>query len=520
MKNMMRSYFFLLKSIIKENRKYIIWKFAITLMLGTLPIINIILFSSLYENIASNKYEWWNLAIEFSVFSLFSFIVRFLSLYLNGYLYNSVIYKIEKKIYAELLEIAYNIDFIKYYESDFYDKFDFISKNLKTSINTILESSFNLIQNFVSVFSLLILIQKYDLSILLVTFIYVGVVLIIQRKKKRMVISKQLGINKYSYLGLYLRLMLVDRGFIKELKTNQRAYGTVLNRNNNNLNDQLLFQKEEDKKMVLISGMELFLEILFNIMVVIMLIIPKQIGDNNLNRFVTMYPSVLQFTNSITNFLILIPIIMGEMDVIKKFDNLLITIPEPKTKVKTEINYIEIINLDYSYNNNIKIFRNFNLKLCKGNTLLIVGRNGSGKSTLILLLANLLKVKNGKIIINKKYDLNNYVFSDVSVLFQDYYLYPLTIKENLYFLKKKKIYDILGISEILKKHNIDEDVFLSNSHSETGINLSGGELKKIAIARVLLSDASLMIFDEPDNMLDEFTKNRLYNYLNEIKKRK
>ena len=141
-------------------------------MLGTLPIINIILFSSLYENIASNKYEWWNLAIEFSVFSLFSFIVRFLSLYLNGYLYNSVIYKIEKKIYAELLEIAYNIDFIKYYESDFYDKFDFISKNLKTSINTILESSFNLIQNFVSVFSLLILIQKYDLSILLVTFIY------------------------------------------------------------------------------------------------------------------------------------------------------------------------------------------------------------------------------------------------------------------------------------------------------------------------------------------------------------
>ena len=70
---------------------------------------------------------------------------------------------------------------------------------------------------------------------------------------------------------------------------------------------------------------------------------------------------------------------------------------------------------------------------------MIVGRNGSGKSTLILLLANLLKVKNGKIIINKKYDLNNYVFSDVSVLFQDYYLYPLTIKENLYFLKKKKI---------------------------------------------------------------------------------
>jgi len=186
---------------------------------------------------------------------------------------------------------------------------------------------------------------------------------------------------------------------------------------------------------------------------------------------------------------------------------------------------LEFKNVSFHYPNSEElILKNINTKIKVGKKLAIVGQNGAGKSTFIKLLCRLYDPTEGEILLNgidiKKYDYDEYM-KIFSVVFQDFNLFGYTIAENIAvdtsFDEKKimKCLDEVGMRERVEKMKNGINSYLYKSIEE-GIEISGGEAQKIAIARALYKDSPIVIMDEPTAALDPKSELEIYENFNKM----
>lgn len=160
-----------------------------------------------------------------------------------------------------------------------------------------------------------------------------------------------------------------------------------------------------------------------------------------------------------------------------------------------------------------------------GAKVALVGYNGAGKSTLVKLLMRLYDPTGGTIAYGGEnlpaYPLQTYREA-VSVLFQDYQIIAATLAENVTMgapLDEERLLDVLhkvGFDEMLQTLPLGIHTPLTKEFDENGVNLSGGEAQKIAIARVLYSNAQVLILDEPSSALDPLSEYRLNETIREL----
>lgn len=187
---------------------------------------------------------------------------------------------------------------------------------------------------------------------------------------------------------------------------------------------------------------------------------------------------------------------------------------------------IEFKNVSFKYQtSNDYVLKNINLKFNVGSKLAIVGMNGSGKTTFIKLLCRLYDPTEGEILLNgidiKKYNYLEYLMI-FSVVFQDFQLLSLKLGENVASsinYDSCVVEDCLiraGFKDKLRKLNNNLNTYLYKQINENGINISGGEAQKIAIARALYKDSPFIILDEPTASLDPIAEAEIYSKFNEI----
>lgn len=166
-----------------------------------------------------------------------------------------------------------------------------------------------------------------------------------------------------------------------------------------------------------------------------------------------------------------------------------------------------------------------NMKFEIGKRMAVVGMNGSGKTTFIKLLCRLYDPTEGEILLNgidiRKYNYAEYMMI-FSVVFQDFSLFALTLAKNV---AAGEIYDRARVLDCLDKAGFSDrlnslpdgiDTYLYKDYNKDGINVSGGEAQKIAIARTLYKDAPFIILDEPTAALDPIAEAEIYEKFNEI----
>lgn len=190
---------------------------------------------------------------------------------------------------------------------------------------------------------------------------------------------------------------------------------------------------------------------------------------------------------------------------------------------------LEFRNVSFHYPNNDKmVLKNVSFRLKTGRKLAIVGANGAGKTTFIKLLCRLYDPTEGEILLNgidiRKYNYDEYIRL-FSVVFQDYKIFSFSVAENvaagpeydrervIKSLQEAGIYERVqemksGIDSKLLKDQQDGD--------EEGIEISGGEKQKIALARALYRDAPMVILDEPTSALDPIAEQDIYTRFNEM----
>lgn len=240
---------------------------------------------------------------------------------------------------------------------------------------------------------------------------------------------------------------------------------------------------------------------------------------NNLQTLSTLYPKLRQhslYIDKIRHFLY--------------YETKIKNLDEAKdiTEIFKELVFEKV---SFGYRKDDQIIHEISLTIHAGEKIALVGYNGSGKTTLTKLLMRLYDVEQGKILWNgtdiREYKVSSYRKNFGSV-FQDYNIYATTIADNVKMdLVQEE--DKKGISQGLKESGfslkLDQlehglDTPLTKEFEKDGVNLSGGENQKIAIARVFLKECPIIILDEPSSALDPISEYNLNHSMIEISKKK
>lgn len=175
---------------------------------------------------------------------------------------------------------------------------------------------------------------------------------------------------------------------------------------------------------------------------------------------------------------------------------------------------IEFRNVSFRYPGSQRlVLRDLNLRLDVGERLAIIGENGEGKTTLVKLITRLYDPTEGQILLDgidlREYRLED-LYQEISVIFQDFMRYELTARENIAAGRIQELTNtelLLDAAEksqagaVIERLPLGYDQMLGRRF-EGGVDLSGGEWQKIALARAYLRDAQLLILDEPTAALD------------------
>ena len=175
--------------------------------------------------------------------------------------------------------------------------------------------------------------------------------------------------------------------------------------------------------------------------------------------------------------------------------------------------------------------RNLNFELAAGEILALVGENGAGKTTLVKLLARLYDPDEGRIVLDG-HDLREYdlfaLRANIGVIFQDFMRYNFTAADNIAVGRIEARDDRARIIESAERSLADEVIRklpeqydqLLGKRFRTGIDLSGGEWQKVAIARAYMRDAQLLILDEPTAALDARAEYEVFERFKELSRGK
>ena len=181
----------------------------------------------------------------------------------------------------------------------------------------------------------------------------------------------------------------------------------------------------------------------------------------------------------------------------------------------------ELRNVSFAYSKESgNVITNLNLTIRPYDKIALVGYNGAGKTTLTKLLMRLYDPTEGDIFYDginiKEYDIQEYR-ERIGAVFQDYELFGATLTENVGLdvaerIDEKRVKDALaqsGFEERLKTLTKGLKTDITTEFAEDGVNLSGGESQKVAVARVFYNDADFMILDEPSSALDPIAEYQL-----------
>jgi ATP-binding cassette subfamily B protein len=199
-------------------------------------------------------------------------------------------------------------------------------------------------------------------------------------------------------------------------------------------------------------------------------------------------------------------------------------LPAPRPIVRG----VEFRNVSFSYPGNTRrVLDQINFQLHTNERLALIGENGQGKTTIVKLITRLYDPTEGQILLDgvdlRDYDLED-LHREIGVIFQDFMRYEMTARENIAIGRIEEIDNLEMLKSAAHKSMADETIGrLSDGYDqvlgrrfEQGVDLSGGEWQKVALARAYLRDAQLLILDEPTAALDARSEFEVFHRFAEL----
>jgi ABC-type multidrug transport system fused ATPase/permease subunit len=254
-------------------------------------------------------------------------------------------------------------------------------------------------------------------------------------------------------------------------------------------------------------------------------------GNITLGDFAMYLAATMAFTKAANNIISFTIGLNYTTKYIGDFTDFIYTADSLKKEGSTKIDdpnwTFEFKNVSYKYPFSDQfILKEINVRFGLGDRITLVGDNGAGKTTFVKLLMRFYDVTTGEILLNGKnineYDYDEY-FKMFSTVFQDYQLFAFTIAENIAFDEataedmEPQIIDALNKAGMLEKVSLlteKMNSYLGKGFENDGIEFSGGEMQKIAIARSFYKDSPMSVLDEPTANLSPFAEYNIFKSFN------
>ena len=240
------------------------------------------------------------------------------------------------------------------------------------------------------------------------------------------------------------------------------------------------------------------------------LILSGQMTAGSFASFVTSLLLLYKPTKTLGNTLTNLQSVFVAMSRVFELFDITPQIQSPQNAIKMEglKNAIDFENVNFEYEKDIPILKNFTLHVNKGETIALVGNSGGGKSTVVSLLPRFYDIKSGSIKFDdvdiRNFELNS-LRKNISFVFQDNFMFSGTIRENIMMGNEhanaeqlNSVIDMAHLVEFISSLDKGLDTVLG----ERGTTLSGGQRQRVAIARAMIKDAPIVILDEATSALD------------------
>lgn len=204
--------------------------------------------------------------------------------------------------------------------------------------------------------------------------------------------------------------------------------------------------------------------------------------------------------------------------------------PPVSNKAITQAPEIEFRDVSFNYEgSDKKIFEKLSFKIRAGEKIALVGNNGAGKTTIVKLLCGLYAPTSGQVLVNgqplwdSSMSVKKYMES-ISVLFQDTEPFALSLAMNIAScdqkdLDREKVKDSIkkaGLEETVEGLIHKEDTYITQQLDDDGVQLSGGQVQKLLLARAIYKNGPFLILDEPTSALDPLAESKIYEEYNNL----
>ena len=518
---------FLLLKVFRYNRTLFFLRVLVAILGSVSTILTILMPMYLLQSLI---YE--DLSQTLNVIIVFTF--SYLTIMLIGTVFSGYEKVENEKIYVaiinEFLQKTIDLDLGYFDRTDSYDRYNRAFGNCCKVIdnaNAILSSFVTSVINIFLITGLLIWMDFYIFISIIVIII---ISFLVSNKLKKIDYQFSVKISeKNKQLNYLYRLFYVPQ-YVREIKANNLSnylfdmkqrfnYGTIE------------LTKEQMKSKIPYNIFMGSLNILENSAVALYFGFSVIVGRIAIAEYFTCINAYNQLKNTILNLIStytqLYSNSMFASDYLGFLSSKETVTLNKKGEMLFAIHEIKFASVSFRYpNSNVNALTDVSFTINKGEKVAILGKNGAGKTTIIKLLLRLYDPASGEILINglniREYNTES-LRSAIQTLFQDFATYAFSIKDNVSLGRNISDDDILTALEKVQlrskieslEHSLDTPI-TSQLHAN-GIELSGGEAQKLAIARIYANNPKTFVMDEPTSSLDPYAETLLYSKLLEEK---
>lgn len=471
--------------------------------------------------------------VEFS--EVLNVLIVYLIILVVGTIYTSIYSGFIQRIYSVmfvnkmqnyLYSKVKNVDYADFDNPQFYDSYSRALRDGTWRGITVYENFISLISGLVNTLALGTFIVLNDIWLIFIVLISIIVSIFVNIKVQKLWHDLDVKNENSRRMHFYINRVFYQQKFAAEIKTTpisdlliDRYYDSHKEMYHNYINMQKRYLGWNSFKNIFLSiferiGIYFYLGINLFVRAII-----------TVSEFTSIINATSQFEN---NFMIMANAITNLKTNALYIDDFLKYVdykPSLETLGAKELNekleVLDIKNIDFTYPGNDKrSLTNLALSIKKGEKLAIVGLNGAGKTTLIKLLLKFYNPDKGKILYNDKdvFDIKEEdIRNKYSIIFQNFEIYAVSIAENVLMRECRKedeefVWDALkrvGLKEKVEKLPQGIHTMVTREFERSGMMFSGGESQKLAICRILVSDAMISILDEPTSSLDPLSERNI-----------
>lgn len=437
--------------------------------------------------------------------------------------------KLKEKLLPAMADKANAIAYEYFEDSATKDIFHRLDKAPHEMVWNVFEQALNVTRELISVVGIMIVLARVS-AWFLVVFVAVMVPIFICEYKSVSTISKMHHSQTFAERELaYYEGLLADKYALHELKV-MNGIDHVHKKWKSKADIVLKAYMSTTLKSQLIQFGSMLLLFLFAIGIIGILVADLYWGNLAVSTFVAL-TNAIQSMSSISYDVAWYLSRLGrngdQMEYFQKFFALPDEIRGTK-EISCEAYEISFENVSFSYpGTEKKVLSDLTFSVKPGEKVCIVGRNGAGKSTIIKLLCGLYRPDSGTIKINGMdiRELSPMQLKKVrSIVFQDFYKFHSSVRENVAYSELSGMNDDEAVWTALKNGMIDEYVETLEKGLDTnlgtiaedGVDLSGGQWQKLALARACFAKSKFLILDEPTAALDPMAESRMYHMFAEI----